>query len=227
VSDRGCRAPAATGRHLRTGKRTSGCLPPPADDSDASLAVIVRAYIAHCRPGAHEELSSFRAEPTLAAAIQRAGMAMRTDGKRYDHQRRIPLAALEAATSRLRRAPLHMARDFDQLLRTVGRIIRPVHGVGELTVYDTALRIGSKLDLLPTRVYLHSGTREGARALDLNWRAPYLEPEDFPPEFLELQPHEIEDCLCIFRSRFARRRAPLLPGRPNLSPTEPRSAPPP
>jgi hypothetical protein len=35
-------------------------------------------------------------------------------------------------------------------------------------MYDTALRIGAKLKLFPTKVYLHAGTRLGARALGLD-----------------------------------------------------------
>ena len=82
--------------------------------------------------------------------------------------------------------------------------IGPIHGIGDLTIYDTALRIGVNLGLWPTRVYLHSGTRVGARALGLNWRAPHIEPDDCPAELQLLRPHEIEDCLCIFKDRFVR-----------------------
>jgi hypothetical protein len=110
------------------------------------------------------------------------------------------------ATSRLHYAPLTHARDFDSLFNMVRDAIGPIHGIGELTVYDTALRIGAKLGLPPERVYLHSGTRVGARALGLNWRTPHLELEDFPAELRTLKPHEIEDCLCIFKGRFIRRQ---------------------
>jgi hypothetical protein len=131
-------------------------------------------------------------------------MAQRIDGKRYHHQCRIPLAALQTATAKLLRAPLLKAKDFDELLRVVARAIGPIQGIGALTVYDTALRIGAKLGLQPTRVYLHAGTRAGARILGLTWRAPYLEVAECPPELRVLAPHEIEDCLCIFKKRFRR-----------------------
>ncbi|HTQ38724.1 MAG TPA: hypothetical protein VMJ32_06835 [Pirellulales bacterium] len=164
------------------------------------FAAIVRAYTA--RKIANVELRSFENEKSFADALNRAGMAMRPDGKRYDHQRRIPHAVLCAATSSLRLAALERATDFDSLFAIVSNAIGSIHGIGELTIYDTALRIGAKLGLLPTRVYLHSGTRKGARALNLNWHAPYLEVGEFPAELQKLAAHEIEDCLCIFKDRF-------------------------
>jgi hypothetical protein len=51
-------------------------------------------------------------------------------------------------------------------------------------------------------VYLHAGTRAGARALGLNWRATTLAVHDLPAELRVLAPHEIEDCLCIFKNNF-------------------------
>ncbi|MEK7411500.1 MAG: hypothetical protein AAB327_09000, partial [Actinomycetota bacterium] len=37
--------------------------------------------------------------------------------------------------------------------------------LGPLYVYDTALRIGAKKGQMPKVVYLHAGTREGAKKL--------------------------------------------------------------
>ena len=61
---------------------------------------------------------------------------------------------------------LEACRDFRQLFELVRDLIEPIPGIGELMVYDTALRIGAKLNLKPMRVYLHAGARAGARALD-------------------------------------------------------------
>jgi hypothetical protein len=108
---------------------------------------------------------------------------------------------LKAATVELHRAPLSAAKDFSDLHERVKRALSSVWGVGELMMYDTSLRIGAKLGLLPRTVYLHSGTKQGARALGLNWRAAYLDVGDCPPEFQVLAPHEIEDCLCIYKDR--------------------------
>ena len=75
-----------------------------------------------------------------------------------------------------------------------------VGGLGELYVYDTALRIGAKLNLLPNKVYLHAGTRSGAEALGFDGKATVLNVSDLPRELQKLEPHEIEDVLCIFKA---------------------------
>lgn len=182
-------------------RRGGGCAGPVLVERDGNLAAIVRAYETRHRARSREELASFTAEPTLDSAVRRAGLAQRPDGKRYDHQRRVPLAVLQEATYQLEHARLDRAADFEELHRLVDKAIGSIRGVGELTVYDTALRIGAKLGVTPQRVYLHSGTREGARALGLDWRMAHLTVAQCAQELRRLEPHEIEDCLCIFKGR--------------------------
>jgi hypothetical protein len=75
-----------------------------------------------------------------------------------------------------------------------------VRGLGELYCYDTALRIGAKLELLPQMVFLHRGTRDGARALGhTDYRSANIDPHTLPRELHQLHPYEIEDFLCIFK----------------------------
>jgi hypothetical protein len=50
------------------------------------------------------------------------------------------------------------------------------------------------LNLFPDKVYLHAGTRLGARALGLRTAAT-LKMSELPKEFRALKPHEIEDVL--------------------------------
>jgi len=166
----------------RSGGR--GCAESATLGRSPSLATIVRAYVARHRSKAQEELAGFAKEPTVDSAVRRAGLAQRPCGRRFDHQRRLPRAVLEAAAAELSRARLDDAPDFDVLQRRVKAAIGSISGIGELTVYDTALRVGAKLGLLPTRVYLHSGTRDGARALGLNWRAESLAVMECRPSFV-------------------------------------------
>jgi len=129
-----------------------------------SLAAIVRDYIHRHRHKTTRELQYFRNLPSLGAAITEAGLSRYRDGqryKRYSHQRRIPWEALEMATKRLRRANLGGARSFADLITGVSTAVRPVHGIGELYVYDTTLRLGGHLGLLPREVYLHAGAGRG------------------------------------------------------------------
>lgn len=86
-------------------------------------------------------------------------------------------------------------------LRLIDASLEDVPGIGELYVYDTSLRIGAKLNLLPERVYLHAGIRRGARALGLK-ADKALKVSVLPTEFHSLRPHEIEDVLCIFKKKF-------------------------
>ena len=103
--------------------------------------------------------------PTLSAAVRAAALAEDHRGKRLSHQRRIPgrvlrecASALDAALPRLRCAPT-----FEDLHGIVREEIGELRGVGELTVYDTALRIAAHRGLEPARVFLHASTRVGAR----------------------------------------------------------------
>ena len=81
------------------------------------------------------------------------------------------------------------------------RNLSGIRGLAELYYYDTALRIGASRSLMPKHVYLHRGTRDGARALGLDWRADLLDPRALPKELAVLEPHEIEDFLCIYKDQ--------------------------
>ena len=80
----------------------------------------------------------------------------------------------------------------------VDSTIRAIRGIGDLTIYDTSLRIGAKLGLYPKAVYLHRGVISGAKALGLNYRQKSIPIKDIPePISNNLEPYEIEDFLCI------------------------------
>lgn len=168
------------------------------------LSNIVRHYISNHRPRSQAELAWFRSQPSLSAAVRCAASATTRDGKRHAHQWRIARAAIAAATDALcANVPrVRAAADFDDLHQLVGQLVRRIGGIGELYVYDTALRIGAKLDRLPQRVYLHAGTRDGARALGLDWRLKTLEVSQLHAALQRLAAHEVEDVLCIYKAYF-------------------------
>jgi hypothetical protein len=66
------------------------------------------------------------------------------------------------------RKAIGTANSFADLIGIVASIAEGVSGLGELYIYDTALRIGAKSGLEPDMVYLHAGTRKGAKALGLD-----------------------------------------------------------
>jgi hypothetical protein len=167
----------------------------------SSLSTIVRAYRMRSRARAIEEYESFRKERSLRAAVERAALAQRPDGKRYDHQRRLSAATLHQVRRVLLETSLRHLGSFHELHAAIRDSISPIRGVGELMVYDTAVRIGAWLQLKPEHVYLHAGTRAGARALGLRWREPFVRFGSLPAPLQSLEPLEVEDCLCIYKEQ--------------------------
>jgi len=171
-----------------------------------SLSQLIRLYIAKWRDRAKKELESFRRE-CFHSAVERAALAVHDDEdgrrKRFSHQRRLNRRVLDEARERLlsTSAKLRRAKGFSDLHESIKDALAGITGLGSLYYYDTALRIGANLQKMPERVYLHRGTRRGARAMGLDWRADSLDPKCLPKELSALDPHEIEDFLCIFKDR--------------------------
>ena len=152
------------------------------------------------------ELEHFRIK-RLCFAVDMAAKAIGPDGKMLSHQRRCGPEALAEAADRLSLClpEIELCNSFDQLLKLVERETDDVERFGDLAQYDTTLRIGAKLttsevNVLPTVVYLHAGTREGARKLGFEVNQAFLtlqEIEKRHPELLRLkEPYHIENFLC-------------------------------
>lgn len=97
--------------------------------------------------------------------------------------------------------------DFEQLYDFVASVIAGISGIGPLTVYDTAKRIGHLFanPIYPQQyVYLSGGAMDGAKALLGTNNLKFREPAGlFEPYFKGLSSVFIEDILCIFKSTFA------------------------
>jgi hypothetical protein len=160
---------------------------------------IVSAYIGTYRERASAEIRSFEKERSLSAAIRRAALCQKEDGKRHSHQWRIPVRLLKQAELRLQTAERSLTKvpDFDAVYRLVDERIGDIKGLGALTVYDIAHRIGAYLRKEPTRVYLHAGTRVGAMALGI--KGDVFDPRILPKPFSRLSASEVEDCLCLYK----------------------------
>jgi hypothetical protein len=175
------------------------------------LFAVTGHYRARFRLEAQAELESFRQESSLAEAVRRAALATTPDGRRYRHQSRLKRKDLERASGVLaaRLAEIAEAADFAKLYALCESALRPLDGLGELYLYDTALRISARKGALPRRIYLHAGTRAGAKALRLDTRGKAIDLSDLPPALRELEAHEIEDVLCIYKKYFTGER-PVL-----------------
>lgn len=173
-------------------------------EADRSLHVIADEYLQHHRRRAQRELAYFRILPTDENAISRAALAQLPSGKRHPHQYRIPRAALdENRRHLLNNLPaLRQAQSFDELFELIAAASGPIPGIGPLAVYDTALRVGARFGLEPAKVYLHAGTRAGAKALGLDWTAHAIEMNELPAELRTLTAREAEDVLCIYKDEF-------------------------
>lgn len=135
-------------------------------------------------------------------AVERAVASRRPNGKMHNHQskvkevdrRRFGYAIVNAID------PASVA-DFDSFYDRL-REIRP-KGIGPVTLYDVATRIGAYLEVEPERLYLHAGVADGWRTLGLpvnrSWggRVPR---ELWPKPLRELPADQVEDLLCCYRA---------------------------
>ncbi len=166
------------------------------------MRAIIADYKAKYREDAEKELRYFKIQRSLEDAVSLAALARRPSGKRFSHQRRIPKSVLRKVERRLLAAvpTIRRANSFDDLYRIIETEILSIFGVGDLMVYDTALRIGAKLELEPSEVFLHSGTRSGARKLGVKVARRSLPVTEFPAPLRRLPAREIEDVLCIYKN---------------------------
>jgi|ERR1035441_5750749 hypothetical protein len=170
------------------------------------MQALLRHYQREFRPRIADEDAWFMGQPSLALAISLAGQAQDWRGKRLPHSNRLrPMQLRKAEASLLAAQPsIAHCRSFDELLGIVSSRLKTIWTNPELFSYDTALRIGAKLGLMPEKVYLHRGTRIGARALGLDARADFLRMDQLPSFLRVLEPREVEDFLCIFKDKFER-----------------------
>ena len=82
---------------------------------------------------------------------------------------------------------------FEELLNEVEKVGKKIHGIGELTAYDTKHRIGIALDIPLDGIYMHAGTRKlfGRKITERK-----LLKCDFPELFNGFSEDEIENMLC-------------------------------
>lgn len=142
---------------------------------------------------------------------------------RHGHQYCIPEAAVDKAVDALMESKFVRAdiiatpfivdnkisevfKDFEELYDFISLVINGISGIGPLTVYDTARRIGHLFNtpIYPKMfVYLAAGAKEAAKIL-LNVKSlKFREPIDrFKPYFGTFPSVFIEDMLCIFKDSY-------------------------
>jgi len=163
----------------------------------------IRHYDRYHRRRIEDEERWFRSRPTRDA-ISSAALARGRGGKKFDHQWRLKNSDLVQAEVALLdvESDVINAGTFDELYGVVWRAVRHIWKNPELYCYDTAHRIGAKLGLKPEKVYLHRGTRIGARRLGLNTKGATIEVSTLPNGLRGLDASALEDILCIYKDEF-------------------------
>jgi hypothetical protein len=181
---------------------------------------IVEEYRWRFRPHTEAELAWFRSQPSLRAALRMAAFALKENGKRYSHQRWLKDETAEMALDVMlaHEKEIAAAPDFDALHALLTNLLAGVPGAREMYAYDAAFRIGAKVGKLPSRVYLHRGTRDGARALGFDPEREHIDMNELPVPLRGLDAFEAEDVLCLHKAELgsAGTRRPLAhaPPRP-------------
>lgn len=171
---------------------------------NAELNRIVKDYKADRKQNSDTYIDNCVNQPTLADAVEAAAKAENDKGKVHPHQRRVGRAALKVFAAHLKGFVKHLSATstFDQIHEIV--VKAATEKIGELVIYDTAHRIGCYKGVFPDKVYLHSGTRVGARKLLGRLKNnKVLQMSELPTPLAKLSPDEVENVFCNFKDRMA------------------------
>lgn len=162
--------------------------------------------------------------PSFRLAVARAVEARDALGKHHNHQSKVDIrarrtlgrsiVARKAEVSRIVKGAKRGRFDgFDALHDFIDEI-KP-YGIGPVTVYDVAVRVGAYLGISPTSVYMHAGVRQGFNVLArvMYWpmggaclshakqygKVPIAL---FPSPLDSLRADDVEDILCTYREVF-------------------------
>lgn len=145
-------------------------------------------------------------------AVQRAVESRDAAGKHHNHQSKVDIKARRLFGRRIIARKLAVMRivksgkGFDRFdaLHDLLDEIKP-HGIGPVTVYDVAVRVGAFLGVEPTSVYMHAGVRQGYDALFGKGAArgiARIPSALFPPPLCSMRADDVEDILCTYREVF-------------------------
>lgn len=198
----------------------SGCKVPSAKKSltcVVCMAPIAQTFnldeLMHCYRSCYQqhkidEILFFRNMKSFDEALEFAEFAYNSEGRTYPHQYRLKHVARKEAWWALQamKEELQACANFYELYQCIVQRLLKVTGVGPLYYFDTALRLGAKLGHLPEHVIVQCGSREGAQKLGLKVIKGRVDISQLPLKLVEeMNPWEIENFLCIYRSRFDRK----------------------
>ena len=101
------------------------------------------------------------------------------------------------------------AKSFDEIYQIVSEC--KIKGFGELSIYDTSMRMASFMNIEPDKVYLHAGARRGMEILEEKGyviegssKMKYIEIKDMPQPMQKLRAAETEHLLCSMKDTFTK-----------------------
>ncbi|AEV31533.1 hypothetical protein [Owenweeksia hongkongensis] len=144
--------------------------------------------------------------------LKKACLAKTHIGKMDSHQRRVGKEKCKEGLRIMmtKESEVWKAKTFEGLKQVTDSIASVTHGLGPLWSYDTALRIGFKMNVFPDRVYVQSGVSDGIKNLlgkDFYKNLPrnrghkYCLRENLPKELHGMEPALIENFLCIYKTQ--------------------------
>lgn len=167
-----------------------------------TLEMYVKEYIKNNKKSLNNYLEKYSSLNNIEDAIKYGATARLSNENKHSHQRRLKVEILEQVRDKLLEEveKIKKCTSFEELIEIVEECKES--GFGELAIYDTALRIGSNINIYPEKVYLHAGTKKGAKELGLKISNKVIEFSDLPGELKGLKPYEVEDFLCIYKDKF-------------------------
>jgi hypothetical protein len=134
-------------------------------------------------------------------AVTRACHCRNEEGKKHNHQSKVKDKVLHRWRDVILKNIDHTSiKTFDELYDKLN--FWRITGIGPVTHYDVATRIGAYLKLEPEQLYLHAGVLSGWNLLQkyrVKW--PFRVKRIFWPEALRVLPaDQVEDLLCAYRT---------------------------
>jgi hypothetical protein len=173
--------------------------------NERKLESIIVAYKVYRKQNPDKWLDDCKHAKSLEQAIELAATARNNENKKHDHQNLIPTSTLDSfAVNILNRInEIRQVRSFSELIASIQN--SKIKGIGDLTIYDTAQRIGNYLGIQPDKIYLHRGVRTGAEILLGKIKTKYITKDQLPTPFnkSDLSAADFEDILCVYKNRIA------------------------
>ena len=181
-------------------KSTSSCNSKTPDSQHRSLATLVDEYLEEYG-NSYDCEDRWWGEKTISwsEAVERAWESIMSNGKMNGHQCLVGKQKLDEGLQIClshNRQP-DSFNDFHDIYAWIESITKDVKGIGSLTTYDIARRLGTWLGMQPQKVYLHAGAMRGARKLGIQGHMVSL--DNFPSEIQKLGATHAENFLCIYK----------------------------